>query len=90
MLLNKMITDNLSLNYGLQATTMLYSNSLNLPVSTFGALDIDANIGGNYNFDNGTEAMFSLRQRLYQFGDNASKIPALETKPVNLNLGLKF
>jgi hypothetical protein len=90
VLLSRSFSNKVSVFGGLDLTTQLNSNNLLLPVNAFSVFDVNAQFGGSYKFKNGTESQIMIQQRLFQINDFNSQQPVLETKPINLNLGIKF
>lgn len=86
----KQLLEGLDVFTGLDVTTPLNSNNILLPVNPFSTFDINVQFGGNIKFNNGTKGHLLLQQRLYQINNNNGLSSSLTTKPINLNLGLKF
>ncbi|WP_299128090.1 hypothetical protein [uncultured Winogradskyella sp.] len=90
VLLSRSFSNKVSGFGGLDVTTQLNSNNILLPVNAFSVFDVNAQFGGSYKFKSGTESLIIIQQRLFQINDSNSLPPALETKPINLNFGIKF
>lgn len=85
------INKNLSLTTGFQFITITNSNNPELPTNNFETLDFSLYTGGDLNFNESFNGYISIQTRLKKFEtDNNKFTPALQTSPINYNLGIKF